>query len=176
MRTKRVVVESYSEAWAGEFEKIKEELERALGELALGIEHVGSTAVQGLAAKPIIDLDIVIENYTVFPEVICRLQAIGYTHEGDLGIKDREAFKYSDKPHLMQHHLYVCPKTSEELRRHVTFREYLRAHPEAVEQYGRVKKEGAALYPDSIDQYIEYKSACIAELYALCGLTETKKG
>ena len=172
MKTRRVIVEPYSEAWASEFEKIKAELECALGELAICIEHVGSTSVKGLSAKPIIDIDVVIENYSVFSEVIGRLQSIGYQHEGDLGIKGREAFKYNDKPHLMQHHLYVCPKDSPELRRHITFRDYLRAHPEAAEKYGRVKEEAAQLYPDNIDQYIEYKAPCIAEIYALCELSD----
>ena len=172
MKTRRVVVEPYSEVWVSGFEKIKSELERALGELAISVEHVGSTSVKDLSAKPIIDIDIVIENYSVFPKVIDRLQSIGYQHEGDLGIKGREAFKYSDKPHLLQHHLYVCPKDSPELRRHITFRDYLRAHPEAAEKYGRVKEEAARLYPNNIDQYIEYKAPCIAEIYALCELSD----
>ena len=171
MKTRRVVVEPYSEAWASEFEKIKAELECALGELAIRIEHVGSTSVKGLSAKPIIDMDVVIENYSMFSEVIDRLQSIGYQHEGDLGIKGREAFKYNDKPHLMQHHLYVCPKDSAELRRHITFRDYLRSHPEATAKYSKVKEEAAQLYPDNIDQYIEYKAPCIAEIYAFCGLS-----
>lgn len=112
MKTKHVIVETYNEMWTTEFEKIKAEIESVLANLCIGIEHVGSTSVVGLSAKPIIDIDIVIEDYLVFPEVIKKLNSIGYIHEGDLGIKDREAFKYVDKPHLQQHHLYVCPKYS----------------------------------------------------------------
>ena len=170
MKTKLVVVEPYNKIWASEFEKIKKELECSLKDLYISIEHVGSTSVQGLSAKPIIDIDVVIEDYSAFPEVVCRLLSIGYTHEGDQGIKDREAFKYTDKSHLQRHHLYVCPKDSMELLRHITFRDYLRSHPEAVEKYGRVKEEAAKLYPDNIDKYIEYKTPCIAEIYSLCGL------
>ena len=170
MRTKRVAVVPYDAAWEAAYEAIKREIEAAIGDLILGIEHVGSTAVQGLSAKPCIDLDIVIKDYTVFAQLADRLAAIGYIHEGDLGIKDREAFKYTDKPHLMNHHLYVCPQYSEELRRHITFRDFLRQNAQAVKKYSLVKEKAAELFPNDIDKYIEYKTPCIDELYSLCGL------
>ena len=175
MRTARVIVAPYDVAWKSAFEEIKAEIEDAIADLIVGIEHVGSTSVRGMSAKPCIDIDVIIEDYSVFDEVVRRLNAIGYIHEGDLGIKDREAFKYSDKPHLAKHHLYVCPRYSEELRRHITFRDFLRAHPEAVEKYSRVKEEAAKLYPDNIDKYIEYKSPCIEEFYKTCGLIKGAK-
>ena len=170
MRTKRVAVVPYDAAWEAAFEAIKRELEAAIGDLILDIEHVGSTAVQGLSAKPCIDLDVVIKAYSVFAQLADRLAAIGYIHEGDLGIKDREAFKYADKPHLMNHHLYVCPQYSEELRRHITFRNFLRQNAQAVKKYSSVKEKAAELFPNDIDKYIEYKTPCIDELYSLCGL------
>ena len=141
-----------------------------IGDLIIGIEHVGSTSVEGMSAKPCIDIDVIIEDYSVFDAVVSRLGTIGYIHEGDLGIKDREAFKYSNKPHLQMHHLYVCPSYSEELHRHLTFRDFLRDNPEAVGKYSSVKETAARLFPDDIDQYIAYKSPCIEELYTLCGL------
>ena len=161
MVTRKIIVLPYDERWKTAFIEIKNELEKALGGLALAIEHVGSTSVEGLSAKPIIDIDVVIEDYSVFDAVVENLAAVGYEHEGDLGIKDREAFRYDDKPHLHRHHLYVCPKDSAELHRHITFRDFLRKHPEAVEEYGAVKQNGAELYPTDIDKYIEHKTACI---------------
>ena len=86
---------------------------------------------------------------------------------GNLGISDREAFCYSDKPHLM---LYVCPQHSRELHRHITFRDYLRSHPDAVKQYGTVKEEAARLFPNDIEGYIAHKTPCIEALYRRCGL------
>ena len=71
---------------------------------------------------------------------------------------DGKHFKYEGKTHLRKHHLYVCPRDSEELKRHIAFREYLRSHPEAVREYSRIKEEGAALYPFDIEKYIEHKS------------------
>ena len=170
MRTKRVEVVPYDEAWTSAFEEIKNELENALGDLIVGVEHIGSTSVEGLSAKPIIDIDIIIQDYSTFDAVVNSLKTIGYIHEGDLGIKDREAFKYLDKPHLQQHHLYVCPQYSAELFRHITFRDFLRSNPEAIKRYSEVKEKAAQLFPNEIDKYIEYKSPCIEELYKLCGL------
>lgn len=170
MRTARVTVVPYDEAWKSAYDAIKSELVAALGDLAMDIEHVGSTAVEGLSAKPCIDIDVVIRDYSVFPSVVERLTAIGYIHEGDLGIKDREAFKYIHKPHLYQHHLYVCPQDSAELYRHIVFRNFLRSNPEAVKRYSRVKEAAAERFPDDIDGYIAYKSSCIREMYAVCGL------
>lgn len=172
MRTAKVTVLPYDSAWKSAFEAIKKEIEGAAGDLILGIEHVGSTSVEGMSAKPCIDLDVIIRDTSVLEAVIARLAAIGYIHEGDLGIPGREAFKYTDKPHLQTHHLYVCPRDSRELHRHITFREFLKSHPEAVRQYSRVKETAAQLFPDDIDRYIAYKSPCIEELYAQCGLQE----
>lgn len=170
MVTKHVVVLPYDEQWKQDFLKIKAELTDALGQLAIGIEHVGSTSVQGLSAKPIIDIDVVIKDYSMLEDVISALGTIGYRHEGNLGIVGREAFKYDGKEHLKKHHLYVCPEDSPELRRHIAFRDYLRAHPEAVREYSRVKEEGAKKYPYDIERYIEYKSPFIEKIYVEIGI------
>ena len=152
MRTKKVIVLPYDRAWKSAFEEIKAEVEAVLGDGILGIEHVGSTSVEGMSAKPCIDIDVVIKDYSVFDAVADKLKTIGYIHEGDLGIKDREAFKYADKPHLMMHHLYVCPQDSEELHRHVAFRNFLRSDPDAVKRYSLVKTTAAELFPNDIDK------------------------
>ena len=170
MKTKRVIVVPYDSHWPTAFEQIAREVQAALGSLAVQIHHVGSTSVPGMSAKPIIDLDVEIQGTSVLPEVIARLAEIGYEHEGNLGIAGREAFRYEDKNHLMKHHLYVCPSDSAELKRHLTFRNYLRQHPESAKEYTAVKEEAARQYPDSIDDYISYKSACIEKIYQICGL------
>lgn len=170
MRTEKVVVLPYDIKWKNEFQKIKLHLEEALGDTILRIEHVGSTSVEGLSAKPIIDIDVVIESYDKFKKVKSILENLGYYHEGDLGIKDREAFAYEEKPEFMLHHLYVCPQNSEELKRHTTFRDYLKIHKEDRESYSEVKLQAAKMYPTDIDSYLEFKSSCITEIYKRCGL------
>jgi GrpB-like predicted nucleotidyltransferase (UPF0157 family) len=170
MQTKRVAVLPYDPRWAADFVAIKGEITVALGDLLTDIHHVGSTSVEGLSAKPCIDIDAVIEDMSLLDAVVAKLAAIGYIHEGDLGIEGREAFRYTSKPHLQTHHLYVCPRNSRELHRHITFRDYLRTHPEAVREYSEVKEAAAQLYPDNIDGYMACKAPCIEKIYKLCGL------
>ena len=164
-----IEVKPYDPAWGRNFAAIKAEIAAALGGVALRIEHVGSTAVPGLAAKPVIEIDVVIEDYAAFPAVVAKLGAIGYRHEGDLGVAGREAFAYDGKSHLQKRHLYVCPQGSAELRRHLGFRDYLRAHPEAAREYGRIKEEGARLWPRDIDKYLAHKAPFIAKVYREIG-------
>lgn len=170
MVTKHVIVVPYDEQWKQDFLKIKDELTNALGQLIIGIEHVGSTSVQGLSAKPIIDIDVVIKDLTVLEDVISVLSEIGYRYEGNLGIVGREAFKYDGKEHLRKHHLYVCPEDSPELKRHIAFRDYLRTHSDAVREYSHIKEEGAKRYPNDIERYIEHKSPFIEKIYAKIGM------
>ena len=172
MRTKTVTVREYDPQWVSDFEAIAGELRCILAEHTLAIHHVGSTSVPGMAAKPIIDLDVVIADYSVFPAVLEKLKSIGYFHEGDLGIPNREAFCYDGKFHLRKHHLYVCPADSPELRRHLIFRDFLRSHPEAAAEYSQIKRDAAVRYPDDIDSYIRHKTPCIEKLYAECGLSQ----
>ncbi|WP_128895286.1 GrpB family protein [Longirhabdus pacifica] len=172
MRTRNVVVLPYDETWIAEFEKIKQELLPVIGDLITGIEHVGSTSVVGLAAKPIIDIDVIIPNYDCFSSLIECLNGIGYQHEGDLGIKGREAFKYNNKDHLMKHHLYVCPENSQELKKHIAFRDFLQTHSKEREMYGMIKLEGAKLFPDNIEKYIGHKQRYIEEIYFKCNIGE----
>lgn len=170
MAAKHVVVQPYNEAWEQRFAEIRAEIQDALGALALRIEHVGSTSVRGLSAKPVIDIDVVISDGSVLGAVIAALEKTGYRHEGNLGIEGREAFKYDGKEHLMKHHLYVCPLDSPELKRHIAFRDYLRSHPDAAREYSRVKEEGAALYPYDIDGYIRHKAPFIERIYKEIGI------
>ena len=165
-----VVVLPYNVQWKDDFEKIKSEIINAIGDLIIDVEHVGSTSVEGMSAKPCIDIDVIIKDYSAFDIIVSRLEMIGYIYEGNLGIKDREAFKYFNKPHFRTHHLYVCPQKSEELYRHITFRDFLRSNVDAVKKYSYVKETAARLFPHDIEKYMEYKSPCIEELYTLCGL------
>lgn len=172
MARKHVVVESYNPEWKLDFLKIKEELDIVLRNLVLSIEHVGSTSVEGLSAKPIIDIDVVIEDRSLLDEVITALNSIGYTHEGNQGIEGREAFKYQGKEHLRKHHLYVCAKDAFELKRHIGFRDYLRKNPKAVETYSEIKTEGAKRFPYDMDSYIDYKSGFIEQIYEIIGVSK----
>lgn len=165
---KKVIVVPYNEKWKQEFEQIKSALLCVLDNYVEAIEHVGSTSIEGLAAKPIIDIDVIIKDYNSFEIVKEKMFQIGYLYEGDLGIKDRHAFKYDEKLCLMKHHVYICPEYSEELKRHIAFRDYLRAHPEDRDWYGSVKMLAAKRYPEDINRYMIAKSSCAVAIIKKC--------
>lgn len=166
MHTKHIEIENYDPKWLFNFNKIKNILVVKLDGFILDIEHVGSTAVVGLCAKPILDIDVVIKDYSNFDLIKGKLSELGYTCEGDLGIPDRFAFCYDEsKSKLFRHHLYVCPVFSEALKKHIFLRNYLSAHEIERREYCKIKSKGAELYPDNISKYIEYKSGFIDEIY-----------
>ncbi|MBV9540127.1 MAG: GrpB family protein [Alphaproteobacteria bacterium] len=146
-----VIIVDYDPRWPEVFEQLRAPLAAALGDVAQTIQHVGSTSVPGLAAKPIIDIDVLLMSADKLPLAIERLVPLGYRHEGDLGVPDREAF--DRPPHLPYHHLYMCPPHSAEYRRHVAFRDFLRAHPEEANAYGALKRELAVQYRNDREGY-----------------------
>ncbi|GAB6440123.1 MULTISPECIES: GrpB family protein [Bacillus] len=145
----RITIEEYNTKWESEFNKLQTLINDVMDDSILSIEHVGSTSIKGLAAKPILDIDIVIEDYGFFPKVVTKLEAIGYYHQAEWSYKGREAFGRKDafvpwdgeSTDWMEHHLYVCDKESEELRRHIAFRDYLREHEDVAVEYGHLKEE-----------------------------------
>jgi GrpB-like predicted nucleotidyltransferase (UPF0157 family) len=157
-----VIVVAYDPNWPDLFQFLRERIADALGDIAVAIEHVGSTAVPGLAAKPIIDIDVLLRSETALSAAIERLASLGYTHEGDLGIPEREAFlpPANDPPH----HLYVCPPNSAEFRKHIVFRDYLRAHPDDARIYGDLKLALADEFRDNRSAYLAAKGQFVAEL------------
>ncbi|MDD1725209.1 MAG: GrpB family protein [Methanospirillum sp.] len=112
-----------------------------------------STSIPGLAAKPIIDLDVVINDMALFPSIIECLDRAGFEYEGDLGVEGREASRRRYDDGFMPYHLYVCPKDGKGDLEYITFRDYLRSHPDAVREYEKIKKESAHQYPHDIDRY-----------------------
>ncbi|WP_422485694.1 GrpB family protein [Gudongella sp. DL1XJH-153] len=170
MRTKNVMVVPYDPKWKNEFERLKSYLKNAIGGMSIEIEHVGSTSVEGLWAKPIIDIDIVIEKQDDFERVKDRLEKLGYYHEGDLGIKGREAFGYDEKDEFIKHHLYVCHKDSQQLKNHIKFRNYLRQNKEDRDRYSEVKAKASKGNPKDIEGYMEEKSHIIEAIYKKIGL------
>lgn len=138
-----MLIQKHNPNWKTDFDKISCLLKETLDGFILSIEHVGSTAVPDLDAKSIIDIDVVFEG-DVFPEISKRLQSIGYFHNGDQGIPDREVFKrdnVTNHPILdsISHHLYVCSSDSEELKNHLLFRDHLKSNENARNQYKTIK-------------------------------------
>src|SRR4051812_20326850 len=166
--SRRVVVVDYDAAWPLRFEELRARLWAALAEVAIRIEHVGSTSVPGLAAKPIIDLTVVVAARSDVQAAIARLAGLGYRHQGNLGIDDRDAF---DHPvDLPRHNLYVCPDGATSLVNQVTFRDVLRTQPDVSRRYGELKRRLAAECPDDIESYVAGKTDFILDALRSAGL------
>lgn len=157
-----IEVVDYDATWATRFREVRERIWPALEGLAIGIEHVGSTSVPGLAAKPVIDIDVVISSRGRFPAVREALHTLGYLHRGNLGIPGREAFHRP--PETYPHHLYVCSVDTPNLHDHLVLRDTLRQRPDLRDRYAAIKRQMAALHPHDIDSYIEGKGPLIEEV------------
>jgi GrpB-like predicted nucleotidyltransferase (UPF0157 family) len=171
MRTIELV--PYNPQWPADYLDLSRNLKIRLWREIIGIEHFGSTSVPGLAAKPILDIMLIIpDTENAFRNIKTALGKIGYSHEGDLGITGREAFKNRDKyvPYDMsgrewpEHYLYGCRNHASVLVDFLAFREYLRKHPKDVEEYSRVKMQAAELYPLDINGYMVYKKECVENI------------
>jgi GrpB-like predicted nucleotidyltransferase (UPF0157 family) len=162
-----IEVVDYDDDWPRRFDSIRAKIWPHVSHLARRIEHVGSTSVPRLAAKPILDIDVIVDEPDV-PAAIAALATLGYTHQGDLGVPQREAFKHAD---AVRHNLYVCVDGSLHLRNHFAVRDALRADSALADEYGRLKRELAARFPNDIDAYVHGKNAFIARLLAARGFT-----
>lgn len=140
----KLVITYYQPKWVEDFKAIETALRPALLGENTYPEHVGSTAIPGMMAKPIIDIDLVFQHPAKFKEIKKALLTLGYRHKGDQGIPGREVFKRARgeaHPVLddIHHHLYVCQADSIELARHLLFRDYLRKNAEARHEYIQLK-------------------------------------
>jgi GrpB-like predicted nucleotidyltransferase (UPF0157 family) len=157
-----LVVKKYDPQWPILFEELRVKFSELLGNMVAAIEHVGSTSIPELAAKPIIDLDVLLASAAYLPETIRRLATLGYEHQGDLGIAGREAFR--TPPALFAHHLYVCLPNCEEFRRHILLRDYLRSNPAEVSAYSNLKWDLFARFANDRAAYIQGKADFVTQL------------
>jgi GrpB-like predicted nucleotidyltransferase (UPF0157 family) len=157
-----VVVSPYDEAWPGLYEVEAERVRAALPGLLRRIEHVGSTAVPGQAAKPIVDIQVSVEGRTAMQEAIDALEQIGYRHEPIDGFEEYPFLGWpSEQPRVF--HLHLCLAGSSNERRHLAVRDLLRRDPQEREAYGRFKLELAARCEQRQD-YVDGKDAYMAAL------------
>ncbi|WP_157873711.1 GrpB family protein [Kineococcus radiotolerans] len=162
--TPPAVVVDYDPHWREDFDMLRSCLHPLVADVALSIEHVGSTAVPGLAAKPIIDVDVVVADEHASRAAVHALASGGWTPEGDLGIPGRQALQA--RPDLPYHHLYVVIDGSQPHLDHVLLREHLRCHPAAAAEYGALKKRIAPLLRTDRQAYLEAKSELVQRLLA----------
>jgi GrpB-like predicted nucleotidyltransferase (UPF0157 family) len=164
-----VVICDYDPAWPERYEALRAAVVAALGEVAAKIEHVGSTSIPGLAAKPTIDLVVRLRSPGDSPAAIERLSRLGYVHEGDLGITGREAFATPPGYATHDHHLYVCAPDWPGFDDQVAFRDYLRSHPDTARAYERLKRMLAERHGADRAGYTNAKAAFVADVLKRAG-------
>ncbi len=139
-----MLLADYQEQWVNDFLEIKKILIASNRNISIEIEHIGSTSIPKLTAKPIIDIDLVYYLENDFDAIKFNLESIGYYHNGNQGIEGREVFKRvkaANHPILdsISHHLYVCHQDSQELKNHLLFRDHLKSNESARNQYKKIK-------------------------------------
>jgi GrpB-like predicted nucleotidyltransferase (UPF0157 family) len=169
-----ILVVEYDPAWPARFEQLRQEYAEAMagaGVPVVAIEHVGSTAVLGLAARPVIDCDIVVAAQDV-ATASKALASLGFTPLGERGIPLRWAFREPEG--LAATNTYVVVQGSLSLRNHLAVRDILRADPGLREQYAAVKRRAGAMAAN-IDEYGRAKNAMVQRILAAAGLTDAER-
>lgn len=158
------LIVDYDPTWPAVFERLRARLEPVLAGVPASIEHVGSTAVPGLAAKPVVDMDVVVSDGTLVQAAIERLESLGYQHQGDLGVTGREAFRPPRGD--TYHHLYLVIEGGRPHRDHIDLRDHLRLHPADASRYAARKREIAHLLRTDREAYVEAKDGIVRDLLA----------
>lgn len=169
-----IKVVEYNPQWKGEFEKARLFFNRLFLGMELIVVHVGSTAVEGLWAKPILDIDIIVPDISIRDQVIDLLTGLGYVHLGDMGVEGREAFRYDEgNPQItwMRHNLYVCLEGSDNLKNHLLLQHHLSNNKSAVKKYSLLKRELALKFPEDIDSYVDGKTELITHFLKQEGMS-----
>lgn len=167
-----IVVVDYDPGWPEAFERVRSRVWPVVSGVALAMEHVGSTSVPGLAAKPIVDISVVVRGEPEVPVAIKLLATLGYVHRGNLGIEGREAFHSPDG--LPVHSLYLCLRDSIALANHLAVRDYLRTHPNTATEYGELKKRLAKEFSHDIDSYIDGKTDLLLGILRVSGFPQAQ--
>jgi GrpB-like predicted nucleotidyltransferase (UPF0157 family) len=156
-----VKIADYDTTWINDFEHEKELISGAVVEYNLSIEHIGSTAVKGLCAKPIIDILIGIDRFENGFRIVGVFERLGYEYKGEFGIPKRHFFI---KGNPRTHHVHMVEIGSNFWNEHLLFRDYLREHKDDRERYALLKRELALRYPNDRDAYLESKAEFIQKI------------
>lgn len=159
---RKVEVQPYNKQWISIFEEEANRLHKIFGLEIIDIHHIGSTSINGLKAKPIIDIMPVVKDITRIDHFNISMIAIGYKPKGENGISQRRYFQKGGDNRT--HHVHIYQSGSSEIVRHLAFRDYLRAHPDVAKKYGDLKEYLSQLFPYDIESYIKGKEQLALEI------------
>lgn len=167
-----VVIEEYKQAWLQEFEYEKLKIQQAIDVEICCIEHIGSTSIVGLPSKPIIDIAIGVNHLDEADAFIEPLHRLGYEYVPKMDFPTRKFFRKGDR-RKGTHHLHVYELSSEAWNNNLLFRNYLRSHPDKVEEYSQLKKQLASIYYNDRPTYTQMKSPFIQSVIELAKNTSS---
>lgn len=160
----RIVLAPHNPGWAHDFVEESGAVSRALGDVIASIHHIGSTAVSGLLAKPIIDILAVVVNVDLLDSRTASFADLGYEAMGEFGIPGRRYFRKNTSAGVRVYQLHAFRNGSSEVERHIAFRDYLRAHPAHARRYAELKQTLAQRFTGDMDRYTEGKTEFIREI------------
>ena len=161
-----VVISDYDPAWPEEFRREAAAIARILGDNLTAIHHIGSTAVPGLAAKPIIDIMPVVRSLGAVDGSRAALESLGYEYLGEFGIPGRRYMRKGGDERTHQVHVFAQGDTVN-ITRHLAFRDFLRAHPDVCAEYAALKRALAARHPYDIESYCDGKADFVKKYESL---------
>jgi len=157
-----VELSAFDPNWTNDFSAAEVLLRATLGKYVVSVDHIGSTAVPGLAAKPIIDIDITLSSLDDVPDASAELIKLGFEPRGNRYDDDVWAFLW--KRRMPQIRVYLCPRSNQTHERRMLFRDYLRQHEEVATEYAVLKRRLADQFPYDGDRYTSEKSAFISDI------------
>jgi GrpB-like predicted nucleotidyltransferase (UPF0157 family) len=158
-----IQVVPHDPAWRGQFENEAERIAAALGENVVRLHHIGSTAIPGIWAKPIIDMLLEVRQIARLDDRRSALEALGYEGLGEFGIPGRRYFRKNDAAGVRTHQIHAFAAGSPQVERHLAFRDYMIAHHTAAQAYSALKQKLALAHPHDLAAYMEGKDAFIKE-------------
>lgn len=161
---KKVVVVPHDPRWRDAFEAEAKHIAAALGENGAAIHHVGSTAIPGIHAKPVVDLLVEVRDLAELDARSPAMESLGYEVMGEYGIPGRRYFRKANQDGTRTHHVHAFEAGSGEVVRHLAFRDYMIAHPADAQAYSELKRKLAAEHPRNIDGYMDGKDGFIQEM------------
>jgi GrpB-like predicted nucleotidyltransferase (UPF0157 family) len=173
----RIELVPYDPSWPERFRSEAAELTRVLAPwLAAAPEHVGSTAIPGLSAKPVIDIVAPVRELGSARAAIPLLEReLGYLHWAEDPNRDYRCWFLKPRPELRTHHLVLIEASHPELRALVGFRDHLRAHPEVAAEYERLKRALAAAHAEDRNAYSDAKAGFVRGVLAQLGLESARR-
>jgi GrpB-like predicted nucleotidyltransferase (UPF0157 family) len=157
----RVKVVTHNPVWAAEAELEATQINSALGDVVLAIHHIGSTAIPGIYTKQILDFLLEVDDIQQLDQNISVMESLGYESMGEYGIPGRRYFRKSNVQGIRTHHVHAFEKDTEEVIKHLAFRDYMIAHPDHARAYSELKRSLAAAHPDDIQAYVDGKDPFI---------------